>query len=401
MSPILLDLQTLSLVMVLVTAFLTFVMVFVWMTQKTYAGFGLWVISNITVAAGILLLGFGGVWGDLLGTSLTFGAVLIGYEGNRSFLKLKNSLSFTLSIFAFHTAGLLYFKIFNDNIVLQISFTTLIVSIISAICGFIFTQNTAEKTNFSYKFTGITYFSFAFFMIFRSVVTFFTGDKNDFFKPDGIQPLFFILYILFEIIWTFNYVNLNSNRLYNDLEEAQTELEKLATTDFLTGTKNNRSFFEIGENEIQRAKRFHYPLSVIMLDIDFFKSINDDFGHAAGDEVLIEIARICRNGLRGTDTLARLGGEEFAVLLPHTDIKAAISVAEHLRECIEKSDVNFSTNTVKVTASFGVTELKPVDTHIKIMLDRADILLYKAKNEGRNRVISDTKKKIYRELVAA
>ena len=400
MSPIHLDLQTLSFVLVLAALFLTLVITFVWLTQKTYIGFGLWVISNIIVAVGILLLGFDGAWIDILGTSLTFGAVLIGYEGNRRFLKLKNTPIFTFSVFTLQVVLLFYFKFFDgNNVVLQITSTSLLVGIISGICGFLFAKNSTGNMNFSYKFTGITYFVFALLMISRSVITFYTGDAADFYKPDGIQPVFFLFYILFEIVWTFNYINLNTNRLYRELEQTQAELEKLATTDFLTGINNNRRFFEIGENELRRAKRFRHPLSVIMFDVDFFKRVNDAYGHAAGDKVLVEIAETCRTILRGTDTFGRLGGEEFAVLLPHTDIDGAKTVAEFMRSSIENLEINSSSNKIKITASFGITELLGTDSGIKTTLDRADGLLYEAKNKGRNQVISDCK--IYNHIKLA
>ena len=191
MSSLLLDLKTLSLVLVLVTAFLTFVIIFVRLTQKTYDGFGLWVISNIAVAAGILLLGVDGVWTDFVGTTLTFAAVLIGFEGNRRFLDLKSSFLLSSGILFLHTTALLYFKFFNNDVVLQIGLTSLFVGIVSIYCGWIFIQNSSEKTKFSYKFTAHTYFIFALIMISRSIITVYTGDKINFYKPDGIQPIFF------------------------------------------------------------------------------------------------------------------------------------------------------------------------------------------------------------------
>ena len=402
MSPFHLDLHTLSLVLILVTAFLTSVMIFVWLTQKPYAGFGLWVISNVAVAAGILLLGFEGAWADLIGTSLTFGAVLIGYEGNRRFLNLKRGLSVSAGVFVLQFIGFVYFKFFdNDNVVLQVGFTSFLVGAISVYCGILFVKNSSEKTKFSYDFTAVTYFIFALIMISRSVVTPLIGDKTEFFKPDGIQPVFFILYILFEIVWTFNYINLNASRLHDELKDAQAELKKLATTDYLTGINNQRSFLEIGENEIKRAERFRHPLGVIMFDIDFFKRVNDEYGHAAGDEVLARIVGVCRNVLRVTDTFGRLGGEEFAVLLPHTDIDGAKTVAEYLRASIEMTQIGFAAEIIKVTASFGVTELGDADTQMRIVLDRADRLLYEAKNAGRNCVAAETAAKPRRTLAAA
>ncbi len=370
--------------------------------QKTYAGFGLWVISNIAVAVGVLLLGFDSAWTDLLGTSLTFGAVLIGYEGNRRFLDLEHSRLFSSAFFVLQFAGLVYFKFFdNANVVLQIVFTSFLVGVISLLCGLLFAKNSSQKAQFSYNFTAVTYIVFALVMFSRSVITFYTGDRQEFYRADGIQPLFFILYILFEIVRTFNYINLNTSRMHNELKQTQEELEKLATTDFLTGISNRRSFLEIGEGEIQRARRFRHPLSLIMFDIDFFKRVNDLYGHAVGDSVLVSIADVCRKILRVTDTFGRLGGEEFGILLPHTNIEGAKTIAEYIRAAAEESEIKFAENTIKVTASFGITEISGTDAQIISLLDRTDILLYKAKNEGRNRIFSDTEKKKYKELAVA
>ncbi len=401
MSPILLDLKTLSFVLVSVTAFLTFVIIFVRFTQKTYSGFGLWVISNIVIAVGILMVGFSSHWTDLIGTSLTFSAVLIAYEGNRQFLKIKKTYLISSIFFLFHTAALICFKVYFENIVWQIAFTSLMVGIVSGYCGFMFTRNATRKTMFSFKFTSITYYIFLVIMVSRSIITISTGDKNNFYSPDGIQPIFFILYILFEIVWTFNYINLNSNRLYNELERTQSKLEKLATTDFLTGTNNNRRFFEIGENEIKRAKRFRSSLSLVMFDVDFFKNVNDKYGHSAGDQVLIEIAETCRRLLRETDTLGRLGGEEFAIILPHTDCSGAEIVAEYLRSAIEDLKVKYLSENIRITASFGVTEISQKDVELKNALDRADILLYEAKNRGRNQIVSESLERFYKKLSVA
>lgn len=383
-----LDLQTLALVLILVTAFLSGVIIFVRLSQKTYSGFNLWVISNITVAIGIFVLAFNGFWSDITGTALTFGAVLIGYEGNRSFLKLTNSAKFSAGIFVLHATVLLYLKTLDD-LVSQVSFTSVLVGVVSVLCGYIFFKQSSERTKFSYLFTGTTYFIFALIMFARAGITIHAGTKVDFYQPNGIQPMFFILYILFEIVWTFNYINLNGNRLYNDLEQAQSELEKIATTDFLTGINNQRNFFAIGEKEIQRAHRFRHPLGIIMFDIDYFKLVNDRYGHAAGDTVLIEIVKICRQTLRTTDVFGRLGGEEFGILLPHTDADGAQTVAEYLRSAIEATAIICGNEALRVTASFGITEFGGADVIIKDLLDRADRLLYQAKNQGRNRTASD------------
>jgi len=166
------------------------------------------------------------------------------------------------------------------------------------------------------------------------------------------------------------------------LQRANQLLSQQATTDPLTGAANRLKFDVALGQEINRAKRHLVPLSLAILDIDHFKAINDRFGHHAGDLVLQELARMGQSGLRSGDGFFRWGGEEFAILLPHTELAGARIVAERLRERIEQS--RFS-GVERVTCSFGVAQFKAGDDE-KIFLERADRALYRAKESGRNRV---------------
>jgi diguanylate cyclase (GGDEF)-like protein len=157
---------------------------------------------------------------------------------------------------------------------------------------------------------------------------------------------------------------------------------KLANADSLTGLFNRRKGWETLEFEITRAKRYDRPLSVIMLDIDHFKAINDKYGHVAGDGVLNEISKILQKNLRSTDILARWGGEEFIIISTETNLRNASQVAERLRLSIERDHLP---KVDKVTASFGVVEVEKEDD-IASLMQRVDGRLYQAKASGRNRV---------------
>lgn len=165
------------------------------------------------------------------------------------------------------------------------------------------------------------------------------------------------------------------------------ELEHQATTDALTGLCNRRQFEVHAHRELSRAQRSGAPLAVLAMDIDKFKSINDTYGHAAGDAVLKALARACAPHLREVDTLARLGGEEFAVLLPETDLAAAQHVAERIRQALAEEGVASSnTETIRFTVSLGAAEYKDGTEDLATLLHRADAALYRAKQTGRNRV---------------
>jgi len=172
----------------------------------------------------------------------------------------------------------------------------------------------------------------------------------------------------------------------------QSELESLSSTDWLTSTLNRRAFEEKGQTEVERSRRYHLPMSVVAMDVDRFKLLNDSRGHAGGDKVLVAIADAMRGLLRSSDQLGRFGGDEFVVLLPATGMDGARELAERLRECIATVAVDFQGESIEVRASFGVATMtvprmgeEDADTW-EMLLQRADAALYRAKKSGRNRV---------------
>lgn len=169
-------------------------------------------------------------------------------------------------------------------------------------------------------------------------------------------------------------------------EEAQ--LFQLATTDALTGIHNRGYFLERARGEFMRAVRLGRPLAVIAFDVDQFKTINDAHGHAAGDKVLVRIVDTARTVLRQIDIFGRIGGEEFALVLPEVPMTEALSMAERLRATIGRTPFTIGAKKLSVTASFGVSERRAADTAIEALLARADRALYAAKTAGRNTVHS-------------
>lgn len=166
------------------------------------------------------------------------------------------------------------------------------------------------------------------------------------------------------------------------------ELEQLANTDSLTGINNRRSLIDKLVEELHRAERYNRPLSLLMVDIDHFKHVNDQYGHNAGDAVLIEFCRTIKSALRKNNSFGRIGGEEFAIILPETTLENAIVVAELLRQKIENALIGIRDGlTLQITCSFGATVALSVNDTISDIMRRADVALYQAKNCGRNRVM--------------
>jgi diguanylate cyclase (GGDEF)-like protein len=168
-------------------------------------------------------------------------------------------------------------------------------------------------------------------------------------------------------------------------KEMEARLEWLATSDPLTGLANRTRFFAQAGREIARKKRTGRSLAVVMLDIDLFKQVNDTCGHEAGDRALRAFADLCRGRLRGGDVVARMGGEEFAVLLPETDRTGALEMAERLRAAVE--GLRLEGLPLALTVSAGVSEVLPGETLVDGALSRADLALYAAKRAGRNRAV--------------
>ena len=172
------------------------------------------------------------------------------------------------------------------------------------------------------------------------------------------------------------------------LERANKKLEQLATRDSLTGINNRRNFFKLADAEFSKVKRYERPMSIMMLDGDEFKLINDKYGHAAGDEALLNIVRAIISESRESDVYGRIGGEEFAICCPDTDAKGAAVLAERIRVNCENHKIPSPKGDFVCTVSIGIAPVSPTDADVQLALGKADHMLYEAKRNGRNQVAS-------------
>ena len=169
-------------------------------------------------------------------------------------------------------------------------------------------------------------------------------------------------------------------------KEAERKLQEMAMLDGLTGIFNRRYFLELSEQEFKRCRRYHRPLSLIMFDIDHFKQVNDTYGHDAGDTVLQAVTQTGRSILREADIFGRIGGEEFAIILPETNLVSGRHVADRLRCAISNLKIHAHETLIHITSSMGVAGINHEIHSIEMLLRCADQALYRAKNAGRNRV---------------
>jgi diguanylate cyclase (GGDEF)-like protein len=203
--------------------------------------------------------------------------------------------------------------------------------------------------------------------------------------PDG--AILFIGAVMLDIARQENYAEMRQSldqlqQTNQELEKILVDLDSLASTDKLTGAWNRRRLEEALSNEMDRLKRYSHPLSLLIIDVDSFRHINDLHGEDTADQVLIELAAMVQPSLRAADSLTRWGGDEFVVLCPNTPLSTVIVLAQRLREQIAK--VNFS-EMIGITVSIGVAQCLPGETQSQ-WFDRADAALYRAKAKGRNQV---------------
>lgn len=193
--------------------------------------------------------------------------------------------------------------------------------------------------------------------------------------------------VTFRATTLLNHFLRKSYQLSFDLNIAKENAEKMALTDALTGINNRRAFYKLGNKIIQNSQRYQHSMSIVMLDIDKFKEINDKWGHGAGDDVIITLAKTIKAAAREADICGRLGGDEFSIILPETDIEQAQNFAERLCSKISNIVVTTQTSNISFTSSIGVATRYAECTKLEQLIAYADAALYEAKNKGRNQVV--------------
>jgi diguanylate cyclase (GGDEF)-like protein len=205
-----------------------------------------------------------------------------------------------------------------------------------------------------------------------------TGD----FSLNAVQVMSYAVGSVLPVVASFGFLLMCTER-------SQRELQRAARVDFLTDCYNRRAIEELGTRALAAARRHGMPLAVLVIDIDHFKRINDELGHAAGDEALTAAVARIRATLRSEDMLGRMGGEEFIVLMPNTDSVAAMTAGERIRQAFSAQPLQVDGDDRRVTLSVGAAVLAPADRHFSQLLLRADRAMYAAKNAGRDLVIAD------------
>lgn len=385
----LLDVRTLGILSAFMPFVLGIIMSIYWRERRTYEGFGRWVLANFVFGIGYIQISLRGILPDffsiVLGNAATIYAEILIYEGIRLFYGRPAFSKWNSFVFVLYLVLHTYFTYLNPNINIRIAIISLTLFILIWRSGLSLINSPLLELRRTTRTAGIVFLLTALLPLARSFHALLQNQPIDLFA-DPMSSWFALFGLVSILIWTFYFFLINSARLEMDLEAARVELTQLAMTDPLTGLYNRRHFFERAEIEFQRATRQEHSISFLLMDVDGFKNINDNYGHDAGDEVMLYLSSILPAEIRVFDLVARFGGDEFIIMLVHVHQEQAYEIAERIRERVSQSPMTFESRTFNVQLSVGVASFDPKDDNLKTILKRADIALYLAKQHGRNRV---------------
>lgn len=351
--------------------------------RRTYPpsirGMGLWGAAPLLCAASTLFYGLDGVLPTALVASVGNGLLLAGVTlfllgSERSLGRPSSARKWTAVIAGVLVLLALLTHVYPDYRVRVLIFSGCLAAIViehARLLG-------QHGKGFATRFTAAVLWVQALVLMGRAVSTLWLDQADTHrFAQSTVQTLYIATF-------SFSVLLVSIGALLMAGERVRAEFEYLATHDALTGAQTRRSTLAACSEELARWNRYGKPFSLLMLDIDHFKRINDGHGHLTGDRVLSHFVRLMQSQLRSADRLGRYGGEDFIVLLPETDAEGASALAERMRAALDASPA--SSDMPHCTVSIGVTTIQPGDTTVDELISQADAALYAAKAKGRNRV---------------
>lgn len=355
--------------------------------RKVYGGFERWIAANFGLGLGYALVslrdvipGFASI---VVGNAFVVYSVILIYEGIELFFGRPYFSRLNYLILGLYVLLQVYFTYFSPNINMRVTVSSLVLFILILRSGErLFSGSIPELARTSHS-AGYVFVVTSLFPFVRSVTALSQSEPIDLFF-DVLNAWFSPVFIASIVAWTFYFFFLNSARLELELENARAELDLIARTDPLTNLYNRRHFDEHAELEFQRTKRNGHTISFLILDVDNFKTINDSQGHGVGDAVLLSLSKMIRAEIRQIDLIARMGGDEFIIMLIDTNLEQAFSIAERIRSLVAQTPVVLESQTFPVSLSVGITTIRPGDQELKLILKRTDDALYRAKQGGRN-----------------
>lgn len=336
-------------------------------------GLGHWALSPVFMLCGALLYVLPVPWPPELGRWLGHSLVLFGFVllhcGSRRFFNLDTRPRILLFMYVLVLLALGWFGMVKPSYRAQvITFNTALIALHLLTLRFL---AQAGNRNFPIRMVQATLVLHIAVLVVRLQVAFRAQPGGDMMEPTLLQTLYLSAFVVIGLLLLIGAVLMATERV-------RTELEYLATHDALAGTLNRRAILSACEDELERSQRYGQPFSLLMIDLDHFKAVNDSFGHLHGDKVLAHFAEQARAALRRADRLGRYGGEEFLILLPNTTADAASTVAQRIHAALARG------HALDCKVSIGVATWWGAEDSLDAMLTRADDALYSAKAKGRN-----------------
>ena len=377
------DIRSLLIAVALATVFCAGARFLLWRMHPTIPGLGRWALAGGAGALALFMMLSYGIthWQPALSIAQIFVVIglVLAWDGFRRFIDQTPISSLTLGLFA--TILIIWISTAHvfDSLLIRALGNSILVALLSALIAR--ELLTAPKPiPLAMRATGWCYALNAVVFLIRTVAADQSAPSTGPLNPDGFAAFMLLWWLCMTIAITLGMVLMTAERL-------QADLDNQANHDPLTGALNRRAFSIIAEKAMAQTQRYNKPLSVLMMDLDNFKQINDRLGHNAGDALLCRFVSISGQVLRDEDVFCRFGGEEFVALLPNASAEFALVAAERLRIAFEiESSAKENSNDIQpfaVTVSIGIAELRK-DEDIESILRRADTALYQAKNNGRN-----------------
>ncbi|MGV1036949.1 MAG: GGDEF domain-containing protein [Candidatus Nanopelagicales bacterium] len=391
-----LDLRTLVLITTVSSAAFFFATIVLWRLQRHQRVLLDWMFVAGLLTASDLLLALRDVVPDLFSIVLGNALLVFGsgwlFVASRGLLAVDHDRFWRRVVPVEATLSAVCFAIFITNTQARVVLVSVLVSPPLFAATWLFLKHAVPGTRLVMRVSALVLFVGGLIFVGRGLIALTSTISIDFASSTQYLISFPFLYSnLFSIWFAMMLTMVVSMRIQEELTDARDEaqatnreLEVLAETDSLTQLSNRMRLDDALTYELRRGQRRRVPLSIIMLDIDHFKRVNDDYGHPVGDEVLTAIAQTLRVSLRSTDTIGRWGGEEFLVILPSTTTAQSLEVAEKIRAAVESRDFEVAGH---LTVSLGVTSSVDGDSPGRIV-NRADEALYQAKWGGRNKVVA-------------
>lgn len=381
----------LGVVLLIITMINGWTMIFVRIWQREYRGPVWWAITNFVLFASFATAGYHGMnmppfYASFANATYVLALIALAYGFYQFFDVGFRWRYYAVSFAAWLTVGN-YFAFAEPDLAGRIAVATIITIAISVDVVGLIRRHTTPGLRLAYGAT-IAIFPLANVLMFLRLGAAMTEHGfHPGFTYAQINGATIVLAIVMTLGLTFGQVMMISARFQIDLKGFADRFRFEAMHDQLTGAGNRRLFIDAVARLLAIRRRHVRPFSLVSLDLDLFKRVNDTHGHAFGDQVLKAVSLAIQQNLRGEDVFARIGGEEFAILMPETTLDEAVTVAERHRAAIEALSISAPKGTIRITCSFGVTEGTPQDMAAETVMSRADEALYEAKKTGRNRVV--------------